>query len=210
MGALRSHEHRFGPFVTWVATAAHGVNQLQTSRRLRKRLAPIKVGAGSLSPRGADAGISPDWLALWAPGRLGWWIAVLFMVGAACFAAGGARAGVSALHWIEARAINPIFFTGSVFFTVAAYLQFYEALSGDISERDARRRCFGWRPRNLGNLSAFSQLAGTLLFNVDTGDALISGLGWLEQDVLIWKPDIVGCLCFLVSSQLAIMEYAHG
>ncbi len=26
----------------------------------------------------------------------------------------------------------------------------------------------------------------------------------------MWKPDIVGCACFLASSPLAIMEYAHG
>ncbi len=54
------------------------------------------------------------------------------------------------------------------------------------------------------------QLVGTVLFNRDTGDALLAGLDWIEQDLWVWKPDIVGCVCFLVASQLAIMEYAQG
>jgi hypothetical protein len=206
-------EHGIGPFVTWVATAADGGHRLQTSRRLRKRLAPIVVSAGAASPVGSDAALVRDWLRLWLPTRLGWWIAVLFMVGSALFAVGGARAAwpdLRWLGWIGAAAINPVYFAGSLFFTGAAYLQFYEALNGDITATDARRRFFGWRPRNLGYLSALVQLVGTVLFNRDTGDALLSSLGWWEQDLWVWKPDIVGCVCFLVASQLAIMEYAHG
>ena len=203
-------EYGPGPFITWVATAAGGAHRIQTSRRLRKRLAPLAEAA---APHAAEARLRHDWLRLWAPERLGWWIAVLFMVGSALFAIGGLRAGwphFTGLAWIETATINPIFFLGSIFFTAAAYLQFYEAINGDISDDDGRRRFFAWRPRNLGYLSALVQLIGTVLFNRDTGDALLAGLGWLEQDLWIWKPDIIGCVCFLVASQLAITEYAHG
>jgi hypothetical protein len=203
-------EHGPGPFVTWVATVAGSVNQLQTSRRLRKRLAPIEGSAASLA---TEARLGHDWLRIWAPERLGWWTALLFMVGSALFAVGGLRAGwpgFPGLGWIAAAWINPVFFAGSIFFTAAAYLQFYEAINGDISTAGVPRRFVGWRPRNLGYLSALVQLVGTVLFNRDTGDALLAGLGWIEQDLWVWKPDIVGCVCFLVASQLAIMEYAHG
>lgn len=205
----RHTAHGPGPFITWVETEIDGRHGVQTSRRLRKRLAPI---ANAASPLDAGAGLRHDWLQLWAPARLGWWIAVLFMVGAALFAIGGVRAtwpDDAGLKWIDSRMINPIFFVGSIFFTSAAYLQFYEALNGDISNTGGTRRFFGWRPRNLGYLAALVQFIGTLLFNLNTGDALLPGLDWKQQELLIWSPDLIGCICFLVASQLAIMEFAH-
>jgi hypothetical protein len=165
------------------------------------------------SPLDASGRVRHDWLRIWLPAALGWWIAVLFMIGSALFAVGGFRAAwpdASVLHWIASSAINPVFFTGSLFFTTAAYLQFYEVLNGDITVPGAPRRFFGWRPRNLGYFAALVQLIGTLLFNRNTADALIPGLGWRGQDMLVWKPDIIGSFCFLVSSQLAAMEYAHS
>jgi hypothetical protein len=210
-GAPRA-EHGIGPFVTWVHSRSGGAHRLQTSRRLRKGLQPVPAGPETRSPDLAGTG-PHDWLRLWMPARLGWWIAVLFIIGSALFALGGMRAAapdLPELGWIGASAVNPVFFVGSLFFTAAAYLQFYEALNGDITAPNAPRRYFGWRPRNLGFLASAVQLVGTLLFNRSTGDALLSGLGWWMQDMLIWKPDMTGCLCFLVASQLAIMEFAHG
>ena len=54
------------------------------------------------------------------------------------------------------------------------------------------------------------QLIGTVLFNVNTGDALLSNLSWLEQDLLIWTPGLLGSICFLVAGQLALIEYSHA
>ena len=48
------------------------------------------------------------------------------------------------------------------------------------------------------------------MFNFNTGDALIGGLTWLEDDLLIWTPNMVGCACFLVASVLAFVEVTHG
>lgn len=208
-----SAAHGIGPFVTWIATETEHGHRLQTSRRQRKQLSPIRIPTGTHSPLSAFGRISHDWFRIWIPAALGWWIAVLFMIGSALFGIGGFRAawpGMSALDWIASSAVNPIFFIGSLFFTAAAYLQFYEALNGDLTVSGAPRRFLGWRPRNLGYLAALIQLVGTFLFNRDTGDALITGLGWWEEDLLVWKPAVIGCVCFLVSSQLAIMEYAHG
>lgn len=67
-----------------------------------------------------------------------------------------------------------------------------------------------WRPVQIGWLSTFIQFLGTLLFNANTFDSLLPGLDWLQQDLLIWTPDIFGSICFLVSSWLALLEVCHG
>ena len=66
---------------------------------------------------------------------LGTWIAVLFMVGSACFALASV-AGYSSL--VGARADAVTYFVGSIFFTSAAYLQYLECIS-TASEHGARR-----------------------------------------------------------------------
>ena len=54
------------------------------------------------------------------------------------------------------------------------------------------------------------QLFGTLLFNFNTADAMITGLSWRQQDALIWLPNMIGSICFLVASYLAYIEVSHG
>ena len=76
--------------------------------------------------------------------------------------------------------------------------------------RSATRRGWAWKPRNAGYLSGLIQFVGTLLFNLDTGDAMLSGLGWRGEDLLIWVPNMAGSLCFLAASYLALMEISHG
>ena len=200
-----------GPFVTWVSQGrADGRSLLRTSRRHRKGLAPVIIPSRDVDPRIACSGLKNEWLHFWAPTRSGWWIAVLFMVGAALFAAGGAQGAwpdSPAVQWIDPSLVGLVFFAGSLFFTAAAYLQWLEALNNDVTvstqtANDGPRdwRFFGWRPRNLGYLAALVQLAGTVLFNLNTADALMTGLGWEQQDLLIWTPDMVGSICFLVAS----------
>ena len=71
------------------------------------------------------------------------WIAVLFMVGSACFAVGSV-AGYSSL--VGARADAVTYFAGSLFFTSAAYLQYVECISaptdvgGCLAHADLRAR----------------------------------------------------------------------
>jgi hypothetical protein len=152
--------------------------------------------------------------------RITWWIAVLFMIGASCFAI-ASWAGLMP-RWFGSFAANPfevnlVFFTGSLFFTSAAYLQLLAAVNADrisaIADRripQARFRWFAWRPGEIGWTSAFTQFIGTLLFNLNTFDALIPGLDWLQEDLIIWGPDAVGSICFLMASALALVEYNHG
>ena len=44
---------------------------------------------------------------------------------------------------------------------------------------------FGWRPRNLGYLACLVPLAGTILSNFNTAGAMLPGLSWQEQDLLM-------------------------
>ena len=69
---------------------------------------------------------------------------------------------------------------------------------------------FAWRPRNLGYLASTSQLIGTVLFNVNTVTATFVDLTWRQQEAIVWLPNLMGCLCFLVASLLAYVETAQG
>lgn len=121
---------------------------------------------------------------VWEPTQLNWWIATLFMIGSALFALGC----VLYLKAIEHELVLcSIFFSGSLFFTSAAYCQFHGVL---IANRVAY-----W--------SALSQFIGTLMFNANTFDAFFN-LGWIEQDVLVWTPNIIGSILFLISGSLAM------
>jgi hypothetical protein len=139
----------------------------------------------------------------WAPLQRGWWIAVLFMVGSACFAAGSFPATASLIG----DAAGWVFFVGSIFFTTAAYLQYYEATNqGSHVEGHARtRRLIGLQPQSIGWWAAAIQLIGTVWFNISTFNALRE-LSTRQEGALVWAPDAFGSICFLVASSLALIE----
>jgi hypothetical protein len=127
------------------------------------------------------------------PGALAGWdrpIAAGFAIGSLCFFV-GPFPGV--LQLVGAGADVTIFFVGSLFFTFAAGLELRQA----TLRRGAR---FG---TDATWWSAAIQFVGTLLFNVDTFDAMQTGLSTQQEDRLIWTPDLVGSACFLVSGALA-------
>ncbi|PCI05190.1 MAG: hypothetical protein COB78_00805 [Hyphomicrobiales bacterium] len=123
---------------------------------------------------------------VWEPKQLTWWVATLFMIGAALFALGC----VLYLAAIEHELIlDSVFFVGSLFFTSAAYCQFHQSRNGN-------KTVF---------YSALSQFFGTLMFNMNTFDAFFD-LGWMEQDLLIWTPNILGSILFQISGCLAMKD----
>jgi hypothetical protein len=129
------------------------------------------------------------------PGTRATWdrtIAVGFAVGSACFFIGPFPGFV---QLVGAGADGAVFFAGSVFFTVAALLE--------VREGTVRRgRRFGTDP---SWWSAAVQFVGTLLFNVSTFDAMLDSLSTHQEDRLIWRPDLFGSACFLVSGALAYL-----
>ena len=109
----------------------------------------------------------------------------LFAVGSVCFAI-ATLPGLPAL--MGAGVANVLTFIGSWFFTTAAWMQL--VLSG--------------RGRRLAWLSAATQFAGTLLFNVSTGASVWAHAVRAERR-LVWTPDATGSLAFFISGALAVV-----
>ena len=123
---------------------------------------------------------------VWQPRQGIWWVATLFMTGAALFALGCLLYLGGVTHEFT---IDAVFFTGSIFFTLAAFCQLYLT--------PAENKLAYW--------SALTQFIGTLLFNMNTFDAFFD-MGWIEQDLLIWTPNIFGSILFQISGTLAMRE----
>ncbi len=128
------------------------------------------------------------------------------MVGSACFAVGSFPPTASALG----NAAGSVFFVGSIFFTSAAYLQYYEATNqGSHVEGHGRtRRLIGIQTQSIGWWATAIQLIGTLWFNVSTFNAL-RDLATRQEEALVWAPDAFGSICFLVASGLALTEICN-
>ena len=107
---------------------------------------------------------------------------MLFAVGSVCFLVGPFPGFV---ELVGSAVDGAVFFVGSLFFTSAALLQ-------AVGAED-----------RLDRWSAVVQLAGTIFFNVSTFRALQAGLDSTEYDRLVWSPDALGSICFLISGVLA-------
>ena len=112
---------------------------------------------------------------------------------------------------------NLLFFFGSIPFTLAAYMQHFQAanvsrFTVDPVEHSTHVpiRFLGWQPHDLGWLSTLTQFLGTLAFNVSTLDAVQIAGPWSLLDWVVWMPDMVGSALFLVSAYLAFMEANHA
>ena len=167
-----------------------------TSRVRRKRHSHLNVDRGS------------TW---WAPRAIGWWIGILFAVGATCFAVGALPGYLSAVGVVADAAT---FFVGSLWFTSAAFLQYLEVVNVDQDppRADYRQkfRFLTFEPRRIDWWSTLVQFVGTLFFNVTTFFALSANLSVSQVDRLVWAPDTLGSLCFLVASGLAWVEVCHA
>lgn len=162
-----------------------------------------RKGLGLIDDAADQAGTGVEW---WAPRRRGWWIAVLFIIGSTCFAVGAFPPTASLLG----NAAGWVFFVGSIFFTSAAYLQYYEATNeGDEVDGSGRGRLLvGLRTQSIGWWAAAIQLIGTLFFNISTFNAL-RDLSTRQEEALVWAPDAFGSISFLIASGLAIVEVCH-
>lgn len=216
-----SNIHLTGPGSGYVTKAVHtqadDVKKMITSRRHRKGR-----GALIIRPESAASTVRKrnPWLRFWSPLRLTWWVAVLFIIGSALFSVGG-----YAITYpekvpkvlITGMTVDWVFFIGSIFFTSAAFCQLLEAINAGDSEGLYTQeklpdsfQWMAWHPKRIGYLASLIQLTGTVMFNFNTGNAFISDLNWIQEDILIWVPNILGCICFLIASRLAFMEVCHA
>jgi hypothetical protein len=122
--------------------------------------------------------------------REAWGFAIgslLFLAGALPFYA----------EWAGAVGVGVTFFTGSLCFTAAGFIQL--RLSGrrmPSGQTNRADRADWW--------SAAVQFVGTLLFNLSTGAALAAAIAAPDDIGAGWRPDAWGSLAFLVSSALAV------
>lgn len=136
-------------------------------------------------------------------------IAILFMIGAFCFVLASA---MSLQGFYSDFIVNGIYFIGSLFFTSAAYGQFLEAINADITNeshlhaKDKKWIWFAFRAKNLGYLSSITQLIGTVLFNINTFASFYTYVSPLFSDIIVWVPDFLGSILFLLASFFAWLE----
>jgi hypothetical protein len=182
---------RVGPFVTReVYRLPDGTVRRWNSRRHRKQ---------------RDERAARAW---WAPRSLSWWISVLFMIGSTLFGLGTFPPYANA---VDAGVVGLTYFVGSLFFTSAGYLQYAQVVNtpSEVNGTRGPWRSFGWQPGRIDWCSATVQSVGTLLFNVSTFAAMDAALNLQRENRLVWAPDMLGSVCFLIASWLAWEEVCH-
>lgn len=157
------------------------------------------------------------WSGIWMPAALNWWIGTLFMVGASFFISGALLSLDPILRsriGLSINGANHLFFFGSIFFTSAAWLQLFQAANQGIFTQmgniePTKFTLIGWHPEQVGWLSCFLQFLGTLLFNMNTLCDTFSNLTHSQSELLVWLPNCVGSIFFLLSGYLAFIEICH-
>jgi hypothetical protein len=136
-------------------------------------------------------------------------VALLFVVGSACFVLGSVSAYADA---VGSTLDDVTFVVGSVFFTSASFGQLLQAQTPALAEArpDTQRRrtsprLWAWLPHDRSWLAAAIQFPGTLFFNVSTSFALVHNATVAQQDQHVWRPDALGSTLFLVSSWYAVL-----
>ncbi len=193
----------------WRRLRGHGVGPFVT-REVFRRPDGTRIAWESRWERKHPRWSSKDstW---WAPRAMAWWIGVLFAVGSVCFAVGALPPYATR---VGTNADDLTFFIGSIFFTTASFLQYYEVATTPTTLEGRSRR----GPRSLLTVqhhridwwAAAIQLVGTLWFNRTTLSAYLVSLGASTAHHPVWRPDALGSVCFLVSSWLAWAEVCHG
>lgn len=118
------------------------------------------------------------------------WMALCFALGSACFLLGPFPGYAD---WVGGSAVAVTFFVGSILFTLGGAEQ--SVLAWPDRARSAGGRAAWW--------TAIVQSAGTLFFNATTGYALHVTVSSAQYDRLVWRPDALGSVCFLVSGAIA-------
>ncbi|QTI50184.1 hypothetical protein JYK04_08060 [Streptomyces nojiriensis] len=178
------------------------------SRLARKR--------GTLSVRGpgdrADRVSTADPGALRRLRRLNVVASAAFIIGGALFAVGAA---VAQFGSGDPTVSAWVYLIGGLFFSTGGYVSILQVLNaprhapGGGFLGTAGWRWWGYEPMRLDWLSTFVLFSGTLVFGVNLLDSFLQGLTVQQVNRLIWTPDVIGCVLFLVSGHLAFAEICH-
>ncbi|MEV0415196.1 hypothetical protein AB0I68_31505 [Streptomyces sp. NPDC050448] len=198
-----------GPFTTRRAwRPAEGGTAVWESRPARKRGLLTVRAAGEIEPRAQTV----DSVSAGRLRRLNAVAALAFTVGGALFALGAWVAQFGSSGATGAR----IYFAGGLFFNTGGYASLLQAINAPRPEADAASlaaRPWAWwsyEPYRIDWLSTFVLFVGTLVFGINLLSSLLQGLSLQQVNRLIWAPDMVGCILFLVSGHLALVEVCHG
>jgi hypothetical protein len=199
-----------GPFTSRVRWALPGGGEaIWDSRPARKR--------GVIAVRGEAGAITRT---LPAPSaiaarlrRVKWATASAFTIGGLLFAIGAA---VAQLGSGDATTAASVYFAGGLFFTTGAYASLLGAINaprgigaGGMLITAERWRWWSYEPDRIDWLSTFVLFSGTLAFGISLIDSFLVGLTTQQVNRLIWAPEMVGCVLFLISGHLAMTEVCH-
>jgi len=135
--------------------------------------------------------------------------ATAFLVGGSLFALGALLAQA---HVGGPRLPAAVFMVGGIFFTTGGYASVLQVVN---TPREADSNGSGWEnrwrwwstePRRLDWASALALFVGTLYFGASLAVALFGDITEAQEHRLVWAPEFVGCVLFLVSGHLALTE----
>ncbi len=144
--------------------------------------------------------------------RVNWVASGAFTLGGLLFALGAVVAQIGSG---DAASAASIYFAGGIFFSLGAYAALLGAINAprgvgpDGTFAAPRWRWWSYEPDRIDWLSAFVLFAGTVAFGVSLTASFINGLDTRGVDRLIWRPEVVGCVLFLISGHLAMGEICH-
>ena len=204
---------------------AQGNFHIWSSRRFRKRhSSEIKSGISDL----ISSKLKPFKYWTWQLDNLTWWIGFIFTLGSILFVVGAIP---MMFPHPPLERISVINFIGSVCFTFGSYAAFLEAINlnldvtlirdveileekiGTVSHpvpKLIKIKWFAWQPDRLEYWGTFIQFIGACLFNINCFFAMVQGLSWQSDDLLIWIPSTLASLHFCTASYLAVVEVSHS
>ncbi|MFH8573712.1 hypothetical protein [Streptomyces sp. NPDC017993] len=205
MSRTEEHAEGAGPFTTRLTwRLLDGGTAVWESRLARKRgLLTVRV-AGGLVPHSLRA----DTVSVGRLRNLNAIASGAFTVGGALFALGAGAAqfgpGDATSAWI--------YFVGGLFFNTGGYASLLQAVNAPRQDSGAgalAARSWRWWSYEPAR-STFLLFVGTLVFGINLLNSLLQGLSLHQVNRLIWAPDMVGCILFLISGHLALVEVCHG
>lgn len=134
----------------------------------------------------------------WAPRDSGWWVAFPFTIGSILFMAG---AVMPAMQVIPDAVATVTFFVGSSLYLIGASAQVLDEV---ITSRRARSAP-NVSARSLARWSLVGgvvQAVGAVLFQTNLTAAFARDLSIAQQERLLWVPDLLGSVLFLVASAI--------
>ncbi len=144
--------------------------------------------------------------------RVNWVAAGAFTVGGSLFALG---AIVAQLGSGSPTTAASLYFAGGIFFSTGGYASLLGAINAPRSigadgvPVAGRWRWWSYEPWRIDWLSTFLLFAGTLAFGISLVTAFLKGLTTHQANRLIWSPEMIGCILFLLSGHVAMTEICH-